>query len=625
MSRETCADRRVDISAFLDGELPSDRTASIAEHLASCDECAAYQARLERIRSSIRLQPADDHIPDLTAPIMQRVRSMGTRRPWWKPDLRVAAIAAAATILVLGGVLLPGIGRHASVASASDIAQSVRAAARSLDAYHATFTIAERDWNPRVPMRRFRGAVWFRAPEDAKLRIRDVTEYPTSAWPRNNVTVVQTANRWSIDQPSSCPAAALPRCVAQGASQHQLQTVVHRQPFDGATTLPTDIVLPLQTLASSFDVHVDGADVQMGRSTWKLTLPYRQAAPIVESFEQGGSWRAFHPLDVVNLWVDSRSWFPLRFEVVAGTSPDRQAWADANGYADRPGETLLDYRTTTFTQTAAPGRDFAIEPAGLVRSGGFRSDAHGTSSAIAPAYTAGLPEYRAGTTDEGQRVLAYARGTTWLKVVEEPARPSFPFYASTASQMKLQHGWGYYEPATDVSPRRLDIYGSATHVELESNLTSDSLIDIANSLDVTGGKLAHRLGRKSGSVVTRVATSNAFERAPFARQPAYMPPGYQASAALLSHAPGGQRTLTVYYRRPESEFDGVGIRLTQAAPVHTLPSSSEAFVGVDVGSTRGRWSVESGDLEWIDHGVYRSVALPSFDLSTALQIATSLR
>ncbi|MEA2476496.1 MAG: putative zinc-finger, partial [Actinomycetota bacterium] len=126
MSRDTCADRRVDISAFLDGELPSDRTASIAEHLATCDECAAYQARLERIRSSIRLQPADDNIPDLTASIMQRVRSMGTRRAWWKPDLRVATIAAAATILVLGGVLLPGIGRHASVASASDIAQSVR-------------------------------------------------------------------------------------------------------------------------------------------------------------------------------------------------------------------------------------------------------------------------------------------------------------------------------------------------------------------------------------------------------------------------------------------------------------------------------------------------------------------
>jgi outer membrane lipoprotein-sorting protein len=537
----------------------------------------------------------------------------------------VAAIAAAATVLVLGGVLLPGLDRHTSVASASDIAQSVRAAARSLNAYHATFTIAERDWNRRVPMRSFKGAVWFRAPEDAKLRIRDVTKYPTSTWPRNNVTVVQSATRWSIDQPSSCPAAALPQCVAEGASQHQLQTVVHRQPFDGATSLPTDIVLPLQTLASSYDVQVDGADVQMGRSTWKLTLPYRQAAPIVESFEQGRSWRAFHPLDVVNLWVDSRSWFPLRFEVIAGASPDRQSWADANGYADRPGDTLLDFRTTTFTQTPPPDSDFAVEPAGLVRSGGFHETGQSSPSAIAPGYTAGLPHYRAGTTDEGQQVLAYARGTTWLKVVEEPARPSFPFYASTATQVELQNGWGYYEPATGAAPRRLDIYGSTTHVELESNLSSSSLIDVANSLEVTGGKLAHKVGRKRGSVVTRVATSHAYERASFARRPTYMPPGYQASAALLSHAPGGQRTLTVYYRRPESEFDGVGIRLTQAAPVHTLPSSSEAFVGVDVGSLRGRWSAESGALEWIDHGVYRSIALPSFDLSTALQIATSLR
>ena len=620
-----CVVRRDDISAFIDGELSRPEADALAEHLASCPECSAYRESLEHVRSSIRLRPVETDVPDLTDAIMRRISVGSPRRSWWTLDFRVAATAAAATILLLGGVLLPGLDRHGAVASASDIEQSVRAAARSVDVYHATFTIEERHWNPHVPLRKFRGTVSFAAPEDARLNIRDETDYPSSEWPRNNVSVVQNARRWAIDQPSSCPAASLPRCTTNGASQHQVQTVVERQPFDGATALPTDIVLPLQTLATSYDVHVDGADVQMGHRAWKLTLPYRQAAPIVESFEQGGSWRTFHPLDTVNLWVDAKSWFPLRFDVVAGSSPDRAPWAEANGYQDRSGQTLLDVRTTSLSEAPQPRAEFTVSKVGLVRSGGFHPKSFDSLSAVAPGYTAGLRPYRAGTTDEDQKVLTYAGGTTWLKIVEEPARPSIPFYASTATQMKVGNGWGYYEPATDVSPRRLDIYGDSTHVELESNLASHTLVSVARSVPVTGGKLAHRVGRRAGSTVTRVATANAFDRAPFALQPDYLPSGYRASAALLSHAPGGQRTLTVYYRRAESEFDGIGIRLTQAAPVHILPSSSEAFVGVRVGDHDGRWSAESGDLEWLDHGTYRSISLPSFDLATALRIAAGLK
>ncbi|MFN2593439.1 MAG: zf-HC2 domain-containing protein [Actinomycetota bacterium] len=624
MARDLCADMREDISASLDNELPPKAKLELTEHISGCARCKAYRDSLEHARASMRLQLVDEDVPDLTAAIMQKVTAL-PRRVWWRPDLRVTAVAAAVTMLVLGGFVLPGLDRGGSVASASDIAQSVRAAARSLDAYSARFSIVERGWNPKVPVRQFRGALWYHSPEKARLQIHDVTDYPSAGWPRNTVLVAGNATRWTIDQPSSCPTAALPSCAVNGATQHQIQTVVHRQPFDGATALPTDIVVPLQTLASSYDVRVDGADVQMGRAAWKLTLPYRQAAPIVGSFEQAGSWRAFYPLDRVNLWVDARSWFPLRFDVVAGSSPDRIAWARANGYRDSAGETLLDVRTDSLSEDSAPPSTFAVGESGLVRSGGFRSLPFTSVDAIAPGYTAGLEPYRAGTTDEGQQILSYARGSTWLKVVEEPERPSFPFYASTASQLRLGQGWAYYQPANDISPRRIDIYGPAAHVQVESNLPSDSIQQVAQSIDVVGGKLAHRVGRRAGSVVTRVATANAFERAPFAKRPTYLPSGYRASAALLSHAPGGQHTLTVYYRRSESEFDGIGIRLTQASPVHTLPSSSESFVGVKVGSFAGRWSAESGDLEWIDHGVYRSIALPSFDLTTALRIAAGLR
>ncbi|MDQ3877036.1 MAG: zf-HC2 domain-containing protein [Actinomycetota bacterium] len=622
MAADVCDSMREQISASLDGELSRAQAALVTKHVSTCERCSSYKESLERIRSSVRLQPVESDVPDLTAAIVRRISNERATH-WWRADLKVVAVAATATALVLGGFVLPNLGRHGSTASASDIAQSVRAAARSLDGYAAKFTIVERDWHPLVPERTFHAAVYFDAPEDANVRVRDVTAYPSAQWPRNNVSVVQNDTDWTISQPLSCPAAALPHCLRQ--SGRQTQTIVGRQPFDGATALPNDIVVPLQTLASSYGVHVVGADTQMGRPSWELTVPFRQAAPLVQSFEQGGSWRSFYPLDTVRLWVEAHSWLPLRFQVVAGASPDRQVWAQDNGYSDEPGEVLLDARATSLSEAPPSATRFDIEPRGLVRSGGFHERSFSRIDAITPGSTAGLLPYRAGITDEGQKVLTYTKGTTWLKVVEEPERPSFPFYASTATQVKVGDGWGYYEPATDDSPRRLDIYGASIHIQVETNLPSSMLEEIGGSFDIAGGRLPHRLGKRSGSVVTRIAAADAYDRAAFARKPSFLPRGYSPSAALLSRAPGGQRTLTVYYRRSETEFDGIGIRITQAEPVHLLPSSSEAFVGVRVGSHAGRWSAESGQLEWIDDGVYRSITLPSFDLGTALQIATGLR
>jgi hypothetical protein len=56
-----------------------------------------------------------------------------------------------------------------------------------------------------------------------------------------------------------------------------------------------------------------------------------------------------------------------------------------------------------------------------------------------------------------------------------------------------------------------------------------------------------------------------------------------------------------------------------------LPPGSVDFIDVRVGGEIARWSPDRGELEWIDHGVYRAVAAPGFDLSTAVRIAESLR
>ena len=58
----SCAETRELLSAYVDGELPPDRAAEVADHLASCAACAGeYEANeaisLLSIRERIRARP----------------------------------------------------------------------------------------------------------------------------------------------------------------------------------------------------------------------------------------------------------------------------------------------------------------------------------------------------------------------------------------------------------------------------------------------------------------------------------------------------------------------------------------------------------------------------------------
>ena len=157
---------------------------------------------------------------------------------------------------------------------------------------------------------------------------------------------------------------------------------------------------------------------------------------------------------------------------------------------------------------------------------------------------------------------------------------------------------------------------------MESNLARRELMRIAGSLDVRGLRF-QRIREGARSIVTRIGFEKA-EALPFAQTPSYLPEGYEPSSALLSRSPRGSR-LTMFYRRSEAEFEGFGIRVTQARGFAALPPSSEDLVGVSIGDLRARWSAERSELEWVEDGVYRAVAVPAFDLDTAVRIAASLR
>ena len=157
----------------------------------------------------------------------------------------------------------------------------------------------------------------------------------------------------------------------------------------------------------------------------------------------------------------------------------------------------------------------------------------------------------------------------------------------------------------------------------QTNLTRDTLLQVAASLGVSGHRAPKVIEKSAGVSLRRIDPRR--EPPSFALEPSFLPAGYDAVAGTLAKARDSSRTHTIYYRRAEGEFDGVGIRIVQSSPVAFLPPSSEDFLEVQLDGVTARWSTERGELEWTEDGIYRAVAVPSADLYTAVRIAEGLR
>jgi outer membrane lipoprotein-sorting protein len=623
----TCDDVRPQLSARLDGELDRDTTAALDQHLKRCAGCAGFETRLRAVRRAVRVSPAEE-VPDLTSPIMDRVAVERPRSVRW-PHVRTGLVAAATAALLFVGVTTQLNDRPADIAHAGEIVRRVTAAARALEAYHATFSITEHGWHNAVPVRRFSAELWFEAPERFRLQLRDLTTYPDPRqWPANDVDVIASENRYWIEEPFTCPVQALPACAPPSATASR--SVVGRQPFDGTTVLPTDVIVPLQTIAGAGGFDRIGEGRMDGREVYRIALSYYQAVPLIDAFTGGGSWRPYHPLDEVELWLDKETWFPLRYTVRAGRAPEREEWERSNFVSDKVGELLLRVDVRSFDEPDdIPNDRFAAPTSSSSVKGGFSSGRFSVlARAAAPSHLAGLEPYRAGRVRRSI-VLSYADGMTWMKVTSTRTNGRAARRAAAdpaaAEEIRLSSGSiAYYRPADDALRRELDVYGPERYVHIATNLARNELLEVAASLDVRGRRIRPQSDGR-GLLVRRIDKTDDLTAFPFAKFPTRLPPGYSTrpTIALLYRSHGTHRTLVVYYRRSEAEYEGTGIKLTQS-PGQKLPPSAERFVGgVDLGE-KGRWSAERSELEWIDGNVYRAVRVPAFDLATALEIARGL-
>lgn len=221
-------------------------------------------------------------------------------------------------------------------------------------------------------------------------------------------------------------------------------------------------------------------------------------------------------------------------------------------------------------------------------------------------------------------MASYADGMMWLKVTREGFNRRFVGQLRTAQRVTLSSTRvAYYEPATDTTRRRVDLYGPRSHVFLESNLARAALLDVARSIPSGGTPLPKRARALNGFVIERVAPRRIADY-PFAKMPTQLPRGYGIVASFLSHG-RGRRTLSVSIQGREAEYGGSGIEITQSPRVPFLPPSFEELDPVAIDGLRGRWARDRGEVEWMDHGVYRAVRAPSLGRAATVRIARSMR
>ena len=635
-----------ELSARLDREAGGRIDGHLEEHLATCPRCREFRARAGRLRELVRLEPAAP-VPDLVPAIISKVRreAAGSRRPLRWPSLapgwgRYAAAfvaGAVAAALVLAG--LPGLQRGVAPALAVEIPNEISAASTEVSAYRATFDVMERHFHPRVPERRFEAEVWFRAPERFRAEVRDLTAYPAGAWPRNDLDLAVDRDRWLLRGPATCPRQALPVCWTSGT---EVRRVVGREPFDSDTPLPTDIVLPVATLAGTDRVHVVGRDEILGHDVVVVELAYRDATPLFGYLQAAGSWRPLFPLDRVLVSLDSRSWFPLAYEVRAADSPDRNQWALRNFLPpERPGALLLRVRTRSFRPQV--GRIPGLPQAPGAMDQGFRdlplaelATATGDPPLL-PEDLAGLRSYRAGTfagpgRPGGETVLSFSRGLAWLKVRETRTWHGpdlFGDVTDLATPVSLGDGEvGYYEPATAALGRRLSIHAAGIDLYLESNLPRDTLLGVGASIPVRGRPIPQSwLVKRSPGATVRLQVPLPEARAAVPGlslpRPDSLPDGYRLATIHLVQ--GAQGTgVAVYFRRPGTELDGVGIRYFQAPGDRLAPPMDPDVLRVRMDGASARYAPSRGLLEWTAAGTYRSLTAPTLDLATLLRMARGL-
>ena len=641
----SCREAMADLSAAADSELAGRRAAALEAHLAACPACTSFQSHLVTLRQRLRFEPVGV-VPDVAPRVLEAIRAGGSRslQEGRAESLRGPRSRRSGSGVGAGGGCCrwrrrfcagscsgrpsSGWGGGPGQIAMADLPGRVVAAQRTLVSLAADVSLVERGWHPRVPERRFAGRLRYRAPEHLALELADRTAYPSAAWPRSDLSLVVTGNRWWTRGQRACPAEAMPQCAPPA---RQVRLVERREPFADATPVPLDLVTPVGSFTpAGAGAPRDPAGRRASRDRGGHHRRPGGAAAGRPRSGRAGNLRDLHPSDQVELWLDEAALVPLALSVSAAPTDERRAWAAARGYRDRPGEAVLELTLSRVTLNRPLEADtFPPPPAGArAEDAGFR-DRPATADlgdrGLVPGWLpAGFRPYRAG-------LAGGAPGPSAL----DRRREGGPGGGDGAHlDRRAGVGQGPLDPELVRWPplRRPGPAGPPGRPRRRGRLLERGRHP-GRGPRGSGGPGGHgQRGRgrpgQSGGLPARGRAPGAGRvgrggdldpaRGPGRRpRPAPAPrPAWFAPPAVRVDG----RTVTLAYPGPGSR----GFLLVQAPGDRLTPPLDDDPAGVRVRGSDGRWSPARGELEWVEAGRVLTLRSATLSLEELLAVAASL-
>lgn len=598
------------LSAWVDGTTDA-ALDDVLAHRDGCTACAAFERHARRVRRDLRLVPVGS-VPDVASAVLERIddgpadlprdtRGLG-RGPGPRNWLGVAAAFLVGVVIGAGTVAQLRRPDPAPVA----LPERVLAAQAALSGLDASLAIEEHGWHRDVPVRHYDAELRYRAPETLVLTIDDRTSYPGPAWrPNDRRLVVSPEAVWSEARPA-CPVEHLPACLP---SSPRVTGVADPMPF--TETVALDLVVPVDSLALGGDLDPIGTRRIAGRPATGVATTAAQVRPLLDAVMGTGTWREIHPSDRVELWLDDVTFVPLDVVVRAVDDRFRADWAARRGYPDVPGDRILRITVTDLRLDPEPGLVVPAPPAGSDLAGASFRDGP-TSLPEVSVLPAGLTPHRTGTITLADgtpvEVGTWTDGRAWLRLLATDAwrgERLFGGFDDVIRRVQLTSGEVLY---TGAGGTRVAVHAADLDVVVEGSLPPATLLEVAAGLDVHGEPIPSTWSEAATTLSDAAAAV----------------PGLLAPVGLEGFGPPGARVrdgiVTLAYVGPgERSF------LLIEEPGDALPPPRSAdVVGVEVRGRPGRFTPETGELEWVEDGLVVIVRSRSVGVGELLEIAATL-
>lgn len=561
---------------------------SIQAHLSGCQACSSFAANV-RILDTALASGRFDRSPV----VVERITSATglPERRWW-------AAAAVAMVGLTVGVLLGTLGSRVDVGLASELQDLLFQTGPGVVGIEADLVVVERGVHPEVPERVYDGSIEYAAPESLSIDLVDTTSYPSDDWVHNDLRLTIADGDLAVTAGTTCPVAALPGCL----TEPMRTAVIDQPPFVEGTIRPLEIVGPGRAVSVPNDLEIVGMPELGGRMTVQVETTVAGAA-LLSTLTDRGAWRELHPTDPVIMWLDASTLVPLRIEVFASQSSQRELWQIRRGYTDSLGGDEPIFIVSLENLVVRPGVvEFDLIDDAAV--GGFIDGPAGIPRPVLPD---GFVPHRSGhwllRNGERVEVASWSDGRSWLKIEltsgwDEPRLFGMP--SRFVEVVDASRGVTYLSPIGDT----LAVHNEDVDAVVTGSIPTHLIQEVAASLGLEGEAVPDDWVESavrpiddvpSGVLVPDLEGWSALARVDDGRV-----------EVLLTG--GGDRSVLI------EQSEGSTIELPVGPDVST----------VDVRGVDGRFDSATGALSWVEDGMGVEMQSETVAFDELLALAESM-